>query len=179
MLLTRLIYRISHFCKHKFKDSFQDILHLLFSCWKAISFSFSYVPITLTKGWPSLKKKKIRNINFNILEESNSRITLFFLHGDSDFTALTNFIILNSAIKYMLATNRFDILFFLEYFQFVLIWHSLFISLWSMILGTIFCWYIIFNTEFLPYFLTLTLFRMFNSIFLPVDCKFLRCFYMK
>ena len=38
---------------------------------------------------------KIRNINPNILENINSQITQFFLYEDKDFTASTNFIILN------------------------------------------------------------------------------------
>ena len=51
---------------------------------------------------------KIRNINRNILENTNSQITQFFLYGDKDFTASTNFIILSSTIEHILATNRFD-----------------------------------------------------------------------
>ena len=59
----------------------------------------------------SFRKKilsKIRNINRNILGNTKSQITQFFLYGDNDFTASTNFTILNSTIEYILATKRFD-----------------------------------------------------------------------
>ena len=49
---------------------------------------------------------KIRNLN--ILENTNSQITQFFLYGDKNFTFSTNFIILSSAIDYILPTKRFD-----------------------------------------------------------------------
>ena len=51
---------------------------------------------------------KIRNINPNILENNSSQITQFFLHGDKNFAASTNFVILSSTIEYILATKRFD-----------------------------------------------------------------------
>ena len=50
---------------------------------------------------------KIENINPNILENTNSQITHFFLDGYKNFTASTNFIILRSTIEYILATKRF------------------------------------------------------------------------
>ena len=51
---------------------------------------------------------KIRNINPSILEHINSQTTKFLLHGDKNFTASTNFVILSSTIEYILATKRFD-----------------------------------------------------------------------
>ena len=51
---------------------------------------------------------KIRNISPSILENTNSRITRFFLYGEKNVTASTNFIILSSTIEYMLATKKFD-----------------------------------------------------------------------
>ena len=51
---------------------------------------------------------KIRNINLNILENTNSQITRFLLYGDNNFTASTNFIILSSTMEYILATRRLD-----------------------------------------------------------------------
>ena len=51
---------------------------------------------------------KIRNINLNILENTNSQITRFLLYGDNNVTASTNFIILSSTMEYILATKRLD-----------------------------------------------------------------------
>ena len=57
----------------------------------------------------STLQSKIRNISFNILENTNSQITHFFLYGgDKDFTVSNNFAIFNSVIEYVLATKRFD-----------------------------------------------------------------------
>ena len=52
--------------------------------------------------------EKIRNINCNILENTNSQISKFFLYVDNDLTASTNFSITNSTIEYTLAVKRFD-----------------------------------------------------------------------
>ena len=142
MLIAKLRHRISHFREYKFKDSFQYILNLLFSCGKAIFPRFLTSQLLWRKIDPT--GKKVRNIIFDISEKSNSRITQFSLHGD--FAVVINFIILNSTVEYILGTYRFDELFFLEWSQLVLIWHSLFLSLWSMTLGTILCWQIIFST---------------------------------
>ena len=43
-------------------------------------------------------EKKIRNINLNILKNSNSQITQFLVCGDKDFAASTNFIIVKSTM---------------------------------------------------------------------------------
>ena len=52
--------------------------------------------------------EQIGNINPNILENTNSQITPFFLYGDKNFTASTKFIILSSTIEYIMAAKRFD-----------------------------------------------------------------------
>ena len=56
----------------------------------------------------SILLSKIRNINPNILGNTNSQITQFFLYQEKNFTASTNFIILNSTMEHMLATKWFE-----------------------------------------------------------------------
>ena len=101
--ITRLRLGLSHLREHKFK------LNPLYSCGKEVETTFRF-PLSC----PNYSDErltllsKIRNINPNILENTNSQITRFFLYGDTNFTALTNFIILSSTIAYILATKRFD-----------------------------------------------------------------------
>ena len=111
-LLTRLRLGLCHLREHKFKHSFQDTLNPLWSFGKEVEANFHFLlsrPNYFDERLTLLSK--IRNINPNILEnilESNSQITRFFLCGDKNFTASTNFIVLSSAIDYILATKRFD-----------------------------------------------------------------------
>ena len=64
---------------------------------KPLSFSPYNVSINLTID--GLSWKNIRNINLNILKNSNSQITQFLLLcGDTDFAASTNFIIVKSTM---------------------------------------------------------------------------------
>ena len=108
-LLTRLRLGLSHLREHKFKHSFQDTLNPLCSCGKEVETTFHFLLSCPNYSDERLTLlSKIRNINPNILENTNSQITRFFLYGDKNFTASTNFIILSSTIEYILATKRFD-----------------------------------------------------------------------
>ena len=51
---------------------------------------------------------KIKNINYGILELSDTVMTKTFLFGDSLRSDSTNALILNSTIEYVIATKRFD-----------------------------------------------------------------------
>ena len=79
-LLTRLRLGLSHLCEHKLKQSFQDTLNSLCSCGKEIEPTFHFL-----LSCPNYSDKrltlltKIRIINPNILENTNSLITQFFL----------------------------------------------------------------------------------------------------
>ena len=108
-LLTRLQLGLSHLRKHKFKHEFQDTLNPIFSCGKEVETTFHFLrscPYYSDERLTLLSK--IRNINPNILENTNSQIIELFLYGDKNFTASTNFVILSSTIEYILATKSFD-----------------------------------------------------------------------
>ena len=51
---------------------------------------------------------KIKNINYGILELSDTIMTKTLLFGDSLLSDSTNTLILNSTIDYVIATKRFD-----------------------------------------------------------------------
>ena len=108
-LLIRIRLALSHLREHKFKHSFQDTLNPLCSCGKEFETTFDIVlscPNYYDERLTLLSK--IRNISSNILENTNSQIGQFFLYGDKNFTASTNFIIVNLTIEYMLANKKFD-----------------------------------------------------------------------
>ena len=108
-LLTRLRLELSHLCEHKFKQSFQDTLTPLCSCGKEVETTFHFLFSCPNYSDERLTLlSEIRNINPNILENTNSQITQFFLYRDKNFNASTNFIILSSTIEHILATKRFD-----------------------------------------------------------------------
>ena len=108
-LLSRLLLGLSHLREHKFKHSFQDTLNPLCSCGKEVETTFHFLLSCSNYSDERLTLlSKIRNINPNILENTSSQITRFFLYGDKNFTASTNFTILSSTIEYILATKRFD-----------------------------------------------------------------------
>ena len=50
-----------------------------------------------------------QNVEENILDRNNSRLSDVFLFGDSSFTDAKNTSILNSTIQYILDTKRFDV----------------------------------------------------------------------
>ena len=108
-LLSRPRLGLSHLREYKLKHSFQDTLNPLCSCGKEVETTFHFLLSCPNYSDERLTLlSKIRNISPNILENTNSQITQFFLYGDKNFTASTSFLILSSAIEYILATKRFD-----------------------------------------------------------------------
>lgn len=98
-LLTRLRLGLSHLREHEFKHSFQDTVNPLYSNRKVAETIFHFLVSCPNYSDERLTLQcKIRKINTNILESTNSQIPQFFLYGDKIFTSLTNFIILSSAI---------------------------------------------------------------------------------
>ena len=108
-LHTRLRLGPSHLHGHKFHHDFQDTFNPFCSCGKEVETTFHFLLSCPKYSDERLTlPSKIRNINPNILENTNSQITLLFLYGDKNFTASINFVILSSTIEYILATKIFD-----------------------------------------------------------------------
>ena len=104
-LLTRLRLGLSHLREH----SFQDTVNALYSNRKVAETIFHFLASCPNYSDERLTLLcKIRKINTGIFESTNSQTPQFFLYGDNIFTALTNFIILTSAIEYKLATKEFE-----------------------------------------------------------------------
>ena len=91
-LLARLRLRLSH--------SFQDKLNLLCCCGKEFETVFHFLLSCSNYSDKILTLlMKIRNINPNILENTNSQFTHFLLYRDNNLTDSTNFIILSSTTQ--------------------------------------------------------------------------------
>ena len=77
--LTRLQLRLSHLREHKFKHSLQNPLNPLCSDGKEVETTFRFLlPCPSYSDERLTLLSKIININPNILENTNSQITLFF-----------------------------------------------------------------------------------------------------
>ena len=99
-LITRLRIRLSLLRECKFQHNFQDTLNPLCSCGKEVETTFHFLLSYLSYSDKRLTlQSKIQNNNPNILDNTNSQITQFFLYGDKNFTASSNFIILSSTIE--------------------------------------------------------------------------------
>ena len=79
-LLTRLRLGLSHLRHHKFKHSFQNALNLFSSCRKEVETTSHFLLSRPNySNERSTLMSKIRNINPNILENTSSQISQFFL----------------------------------------------------------------------------------------------------
>ena len=174
-LIHRVQLGTSQLCEHKPKHNFQNFsvnLAVTANSFSRLSFSCDIY----TEERPVLLNK-IRNINFNILESTNSRMRKFPLCGSKIFIVSPGFNILNSIKEYILPTIRFNKSFFLEWFEFNIVFlffldrfgHYFFLTQHSQ--------YLILNQAFnLLYLPDIYL----KTIFLPGDLKFLHylCLYL-
>ena len=111
-LLTRLKLGLTHFCEQKLKRSFQDSLNPICSCGNDTETSGHFLlhcPNFLNERSTSLNI--IGSIDRNILTRSDSQVTetLWYYYGDSNSNNITNTLILNATIDFVIATKRFDV----------------------------------------------------------------------
>ena len=108
-LLTRLRLGLSHLRERKFKHSFQDSLNPICNCGNDIETSAHYL-----LHCPNFSNERstflniIGSIDRNILTRSDPQVTETLLYGDSNSNNITNTLILNATIDFLIATKRFD-----------------------------------------------------------------------
>ena len=107
-LLTRLRLGSSRLREHKFKHSFQDSLNPICNCGNDIELSAHFL-----LRCPNFSNKRstlniIGSIDRNILTRSDFQVTETLLYGDSNSNNITNTLILNAAVDFLIATKRFD-----------------------------------------------------------------------
>ena len=108
-LLTRLRLGLSHLHEHNFKPSFQDSLNPICGCGNDIETSAHYL-----LHCPNFSNERstflniIGSIDRNILTRSDLQVTETLLYGDSNSNNITNSLILNATIDFLIATKGFD-----------------------------------------------------------------------
>ena len=100
--LTRLRLGLSHLREHKFKHSFQDLLNPFESA------SHFLLRCPIYDNDRSSLLSTIRNIDCKLLEITNSSLTQTLLYGNPSFDIITNSLILNATIDFILSSKRFE-----------------------------------------------------------------------
>ena len=107
--VTRLRLGLSHLREHKFKHSFQDTINPLCSCsldTESIEHFLLHCPKFVIERRTLLST--ISNINYKLLENTDSVLTRTLLFGNTSFDITENTKILNATINCILLTERFD-----------------------------------------------------------------------
>ena len=107
--VTRLRLGLSHLREHKFKYSFQDTINLLCSCGIDIESTEQFLlhcPKFVNER--RILLSTIGNINYKLLENTDSNLTQTLLFGNTLFDITDNTNILNAIINFILLTIRFD-----------------------------------------------------------------------
>ena len=108
-LLTRLRLSLSHLREHKFKHGFPDPLNPICSCGQGIETSTHFLFYCSNYSKERLTfLNVIRNIDRNILEKNDLKITETLLYGDSSSDNTNNTLIVNSTMEFLIASKRFN-----------------------------------------------------------------------
>ena len=109
-LLTRLRVGLSHLREHKFKHGFLDSLNPICSCGQNIETSTHFLLHCSNYSNERLTFLNIiRNIDSNILNKNDLKVTETLLYGDSSLDDTNNTLIMNATMKFLFATKRFDV----------------------------------------------------------------------
>ena len=107
--ITRFRLGLSHLREHKFKHSFQDTINLLCSCRLNIESTEHFLlhcPQFVNERRTLLSH--IGNINYKLLENTDTVLTQTLLFGNTSFDKTHNTKIPNATINFILLTKRFD-----------------------------------------------------------------------
>ena len=107
--ITRLRLGLSHLREHKFKHSFQDIFNPLCSCGIDIESTEHFLlhcPQFVNERRTLLSN--VGNINYKLLENTDSNLTQTLLFGNTSFDITDNTKTLDATINFILLTKRFD-----------------------------------------------------------------------
>ena len=109
-LLTRLRLGLSHLRDHKFKHSFRDLLNLICNCGTDVeTTTHNFLHFRLFSDGRLILIDNIRNMDNNILNLIDSRFLEVLLFGNSSFSNTKNTSILNTTIKHILSSKRFEV----------------------------------------------------------------------
>ena len=107
-LLTRLRLGFTPLHEDKFRHCFQDTLNPLCECAKDIESTMHFFLHCTNFLIPrQLLFQKIRNIDNNILSQSETQLIQILLYGNQNYHPIINRLIINSTIEYIISTERF------------------------------------------------------------------------
>ena len=107
--ITRLRLGLSHLREHKFKHNFQDTINPLCICGLDLESTEHFLlhcPQFVNERCTLLNT--IGNINYKLLENTDSNLTQTLLFGNTLFEITGNTKILNTTINFISLTKRFD-----------------------------------------------------------------------
>ena len=107
-LLTTLHLGLSPLHEHKFRHCFQDTLNPLCECAKDIESTMHFFLHCTNFLIPRQTLfQKIRNIDNNILSQSETQLTQTLQYGNQNYHPSINRLIINSNIEYIISIERF------------------------------------------------------------------------
>ena len=108
-LLTRRRLDLSHLREHKFKHGFLDSLNAVCSCGQNIETSTHFLLYYSNYSNERLTLLNIiRNIDRNILDKNDLKVTETLLYDDSSSDHTNNTLIINATMEFLIASRRFD-----------------------------------------------------------------------
>ena len=108
-LLTRLRLGLGHLNEHKFKHGCNDTINLICICGgdiESIKHFFLHCPEYCEARQPLFDN--IQSIDKMLLSQNESSLTHLLLYGDPKRNSYVNAFILNSAMEFILSSERFN-----------------------------------------------------------------------
>ena len=100
---------LSHLREHKFRHGFLDSLNPICSCGQNIETSTHFLLHCSNYSNERLTFLNIiRNIDRNILNKNDLKVTETLLYGDSSLNETNNALIMNATMEFLFASKRFD-----------------------------------------------------------------------
>ena len=107
--ITRLHLGLSHLCGHKFKHGFVASHNPICSCGLDIEITYYYLFHYLNfTNERSILLNIVSGLNKDIWTSSDTTFVKVLLHGDKSFDLVTNTLILNAYVDFLLLSKMFD-----------------------------------------------------------------------
>lgn len=107
--ITRLHLGLSHLCGHKFKHDFLASHNPICSCGLDIEITCYYLFHCLNfTNERSILLNIVSRLNKDIWTSSDATFVKVLLHGDKSFDLVTNTLILNAYVDFLLLSKMFD-----------------------------------------------------------------------
>lgn len=107
--ITRLHLGLRHLCGHKFKHDFLASHNPICSCGLDIEITYYYLFHCLNfTNERSILLNIVSGLNKDIGTSSDATFVKVLLHGDKSFDLMTNTLILNAYVDFLLLSKMFD-----------------------------------------------------------------------